>query len=121
MKYETVLSELLSTVPEIKTIVREKMIAEDVDEDDGMHIIFSFVIVPLLKEWCKKDSYIIGKIFDFFENMANSDNNNVLEILDFSVLEAIADIEESERKILENFMKPKTLDRYQYIRDHMFC
>ena len=43
-----------------------------------------------------------------------------MEILDFSVLEPIADMDESDRKTIEKYMKAETMDRYQYIRDHMF-
>jgi len=120
MKYETVLSELLATVPEIETIVRKKMVEEEIDEEDGMHIIFSFVIVPLLREWCNTKKQTAAHIFDFFENMAHSNDTGVLEILDFSVLEPIADMDKSDRKIIEKFMKAETMDRYQYICDHMF-
>ena len=120
MKYETVLSELLATVPEIEPIVREKMLAEDIAEEDGMHIIFSFIIFPLLREWGRTDKHTADKVFAFFENMANSDDTAVLEVLDFSVLEPIADMDESERTIIEKYMKAETIDQYQSIRDHMF-
>ena len=48
MKYKTVLSELLTNVPEIEPIVREKMLAEDIAEEDGMHIIFPSSFFPCL-------------------------------------------------------------------------
>ena len=120
MKYETVLSELFAAVPEIEPAVRKKMVETEISEEDGMHPIFSFIIVPLLREWCKTDKQISNQIFDFFENMARVDDTGVLEILDFSVLEPIADMNESEREIIENYMKSETMDRYQHIRDHMF-
>ena len=120
MKYETVLSELLATVPEIETIVRKKMVEEEIDEEDGMHIIFSFIIVPLLREWCNTEKQTAIHIFDFFDNMALSDDTGVLEVLDFSVLEPIADMDESDRRIIEKYMKAETRDRYRYICDHMF-
>ena len=117
---ETVFSELLATVPEIETIVRKKMAEEEIDEEDGMHIIFSFIIVPLLRDWCNTEKQTAAHIFDFFENMAHSDDTSVLEILDFSVLEPIADMDESDRKIIEKYMRTETMEQYQYIRDHMF-
>ena len=120
MKYITVLSDLFSAVPEIETTVRKKMVEEEIAEEDGMHIIFSFIIVPLLKEWCKTDKQITNKVFGFFENMACSNDTDVLEILDYSVLEPIADMDKSERAFVEKYMNTETMDRYQYIRDHMF-
>ena len=120
MKYETVLSELFAAVPEIVPVVMKKMAEEEISEEDGMHTIFSFIIVPLIGEWCKTDKQIGNQIFDFFENMARVDDTGVLEILDFSVLEPIADMNESEREIIENYMKSETMERYQHIRDHMF-
>lgn len=120
MEYETVLSELFDTVPETETIVRKKMAEEEIDEEDGMHIIFSCIIVPLLKEWCKTNKQIVNQVFAFFENMSHSKDTRVLEILDFSVLEPIADMNKINRAIIEKYMKTDTLERYQYIRDHMF-
>ncbi len=96
------------------------MVEEEIDEEDGMHIIFSFIIVPLLREWCNTKKQIADHIFDFFENMARSNDTGVLEVLDFSVLEPIADMDEYDRIIIEKYMKAETMDRYHYIRDHMF-
>ena len=120
MKYETVLSELFAAVPEIEPVVRKKMAEEEIREEDGMHTIFSFIIVPLIGEWCKTDKQIGNHIFGFFGNMARADDTAVLEILDFSVLEPIADMDEPERAFIEKYMKSETMDRYQHIRDHMF-
>ena len=96
------------------------MAETEISEEDGMHPIFSFNIVSLIGEWCKTDKQIGNQIFDFFENMARVDDTGVLEILDFSVLEPIADMDESDRGIIEKYMKSETMDRYQHIRDHMF-
>ena len=83
-------------------------------------MIFSFNIFPLIREWCSIDKHTVNKVFGIFENMANSDETDVLKVLDFSVLEPIADMDDSDRSIIEKYMKAETIDQYQYIRDHMF-
>ena len=58
------------------------------DESDGMHILFSFVVIPfvigLLHE---NNTEKLTRAFGFFEEMASSDDIAITEVLEFTVIE----------------------------------
>lgn len=58
------------------------------DEGNGMHIMFSFVVIPfvigLLHE---NNTEKLTKAFGFFEEMASSDDTAITEVLEFTVIE----------------------------------
>ena len=59
-----------------------------VDNSDGMHIFFTFVVAPFLQcLFTHKDKKSIQTAFDFFEKMATSGNMEIGEVLEYSILE----------------------------------
>lgn len=58
------------------------------DESDGMHIMFSFVVVPFVIRLLKEDdSEALTQAFRFFEEMASSGDAKITEVLEFTVIE----------------------------------
>ena len=88
MDYEKLYSDFKGIFPQYAD--RMDMLAKDAnaDENDGIHIMFSFVVVPFVITLLNEDSDVqIKKAFDFFERMASSDDVSVTEVLEFSVIE----------------------------------
>lgn len=55
---------------------------------NGMHIMFSFVVIPFILDFLINDeSNKLKRAFEYFERMASSDSADVTEVLEFTVIE----------------------------------
>lgn len=101
--------------PELKSNYLNNCENNLINNDDGLYIIWSFGIVPCIIELMKdyeENKIMLNKIFDFFEEMATSDVEELKELLMYSILEELGD----NRATLLNarqFMKQNTL-HYSY-------
>lgn len=70
------------------------IIENNIDEQDGMHIWFEFVVTPFLLDAIKNNkTKEITKSFEFIELCLNSKDKEITEVIEFSLLEGIvADI-----------------------------
>lgn len=88
MNYDNLYSAFKALFPECEGILDSLAKAANADENDGMHIMFSFVVVPFVIELFKKgDNERLSRAFDYFEKMASSDLADVTEVLEFTVIE----------------------------------
>ena len=87
MKYESLYRDFISLFPEDKSFFDNLCKDQSVDEEDGMHVVFGFVIVPYIRDIVKKNPDKTKKAFDFFEKMENCGEPKIAEVLEFSVLE----------------------------------
>lgn len=89
---------------------------ESIDFDSGVHTVFSFCFVPVLKEAILNDDAIAQKMFDYLEKMEISEDNLVGEVAGFTVLEEILDYFEFNklRKYMGKFTikAAKLINRY---------
>jgi len=95
-----------------KNVQLEKLIHDaNVDTSDGMHIMFSFVVVPfvyiLLED---NDTVNLKKAFDYFEKMAKSTSSDITEVLEFTVLENLASGDYDNYNKFKKFMGKITLE-----------
>lgn len=116
MTYETLYHEFKNEFQEDSPVFEHYAKKSNVDETDGMHVIFSFVVVPFVVNLFKNnDVEKLKKSFDFFENMAASNDAKITEVLEFTVLENLMSIEKSFFEGIKKFMGPETLKSCQNV------
>ena len=88
MIYNNLYSEFVKLFPECSDTFKRLATEANADETDGMHIMFSFVIIPFVFNLLNDDdSKKLEKAFDYFEKMASSDSTDITEVLEFTVIE----------------------------------
>lgn len=96
MNKDNAINNYLRIVPEIKERFKIQCKESLIDETDGAHVVWSLGLVPcvieLINEY-EKNKRMLEKTFDFFEEMASSDEE-VRELLLYSVLEKLGDDKE---------------------------
>ena len=103
MIYEQLYSDFKKLFPENITLLDKFADDANADENDGMHIMFSFVVVPFVLNLLNNGSSDELKVaFDFFEKMAVSDSRDITEVLEFTVIENLMS---NGKKLYENAKK----------------
>ena len=109
MKYDNLVRTLLEEMPELQPAYNEEM--QWLDEELP-HVIFSMVLNSYLFELLRSTSTtadpVLSRIFAFLEKMANSQVEEIEEVLVVTVLESLV----MERDIVPRakmLMGPKTL------------
>lgn len=94
MKYNEMFNEFKKYVGVSDNKLSKYKIENNIDEQDGMHIWFEFVVTPFLLAAIKNNkTKEITKSFEFIELCLNSKNKEITEVIEFSLLEGIvADI-----------------------------
>ena len=88
MNYNNLYSDFSALFPECTEELNALAKAADAEETDGMHIMFSFVVIPfVLNLLTNNESDKLKRAFDYFEHMASSDLADVTEVLEFTVIE----------------------------------
>lgn len=110
MTYETIYKDFLSLFIEDIILITSMEKAVLVDQDDGRHVQFGMVVVPYIiylvnnKENCK-----LSKIFGFIEDMLDTNDVMVCEVVEYTILENLLS---ENKKILDyckKFMKTRTI------------
>ena len=60
-----------------------------VNENDGMHIMFAFVVVPFLMKIIRESKEKSEVAFDYIEKMEKSENPEIAEVVEFTILETL--------------------------------
>lgn len=102
MEYQNITNEFLKRFAVFKPFVKDEFL------DIGPYAVFPEIhqkIIELLKQPNEKN--ILKKIFDFFEELALSDDERSKEFLMYGALEIFGDDPDILREA-ENYMGPKT-------------
>ena len=94
LRYSTVVDSLLAAVPEIKR--RHDAFQEDIGPDILPHLTFDVVFEPFVKDLLKAnpDIELVRRVFAFFEEMAQAQDIEVVNLLYIGIFEAwVADPE----------------------------
>ena len=121
MIYDGLYREFKEKIPEGIMFYEIKEKENFIDETDGMHVVFGMVIVPYILHIVQnnKDS-IIKKIFLFLENMAICDDIKVNELLDFTILEQIADEGHDTLEQCKRYMGIQTLQHCEEVEKYFY-
>lgn len=85
MEYGNLVERLLTDIPQVRPYYEEE---KDWLEEDLPHVIFGMVVTPfIIKSLQEKKN--TKTIFDFLEEMVNSNDEKVQEVLVVSVLELL--------------------------------
>ena len=118
MKYENLISTALDLFPEMKTYYEEEINLGTISSNDGPHIFFDLVFMPLIsKAIDNEDVPLLRRFFIFVENMENSSDTLVAEVAEFTVLEYLCD--NHHDKDLSMFLGNETKKALQQIRAYM--
>ncbi len=92
MRYERLITEMLSVLPEVKARYDNDVLSGRIDTDDGPHIVFNEVFMPLLYQAIDDKSIVLLRsLFSFVEQMEKSNDSLVSEVAEFTVLEGLCD------------------------------
>lgn len=119
MKYENAYSEYLAYLSDKAEEIKSRMVVEDVEPNEGMHIVFGEVIVPLVIEWVQANDPAAKKTLEFVEELASSKDKLTGELLDFTILESFADQEPTTYDAIKKLAGPKTLYRLETIEEYL--
>lgn len=118
LTYDNLLSEAFNKVPQFRAEYKELMREDVLDADSGNHTIFGYAFTPMLINAIKnEDKATVKNMMDFLEDMASSSDNKVVEVCDYSVLEALND--EIEENIISSLIGEDTRIGYLEIKKYM--
>lgn len=121
MKYDNLYIEFKKEVPECLEFFRIKEADNLVDETVGVHISFGLVAVPYIGSVVgNKKSEEISKVFNFMEKMAVSDDIKVQEVLDFTILEGLADEGHDVLEQCKKYMKINTVQHCEEVEKYFY-
>lgn len=92
LNYDTLIGDVCNQFSKVKELYNEELKKDSLDMDSGAHTFFSFCFVPILKSGIiNSDNKLIKEMFDYIEKMENSEDDNVGEVADFTILEELLD------------------------------
>ncbi len=119
MKYEDLYEEFKFCNPEGIKFYEEKEVINFIDESDGPHVTFGMVIVPYILACVQKNNIrIVQKIFSFLEDMAMCEDVKINEVLDFTILEQIADQGHNILDQCKQYMGENTLQHCEKVEKY---
>ena len=117
--YENLVKDAHDKVPAFATKYDELIRDDYIDKSSGNHIVFGYAFAPVLIDAIQShQDDIVKNMFDYLEEMSNSNDGRVVEVCDQSVLEAIND--EIDDDILIGFMGLKTKEGFDAIKNYMY-
>lgn len=119
MVYENLYEEFNNRIPECEEFCKRKENENLIDKSDGIHIYFSFVVVPYMIEVLANDDLsVTRRIFEFIEEMAKSNDVKIREVLDFTILEQIIDEDKNVFDKFKKYMLPETFLHCEKIQEY---
>jgi hypothetical protein len=88
VKYDNLLEVMLEKFPRLKDLYKQE------DLDCGLYVVFGFSFMPYIIECLLKhesNEEFLHELFDFFEQMANCEVEEIRELLMYAVLETLGD------------------------------
>ncbi|MBR4765873.1 MAG: hypothetical protein IK085_03805 [Clostridia bacterium] len=108
MNYNDLYKDFISLFPEDKIFFDELCKVMAADEEDGIHIMFAFVVVPFIKKIIKEAPDKAKKAFDFFEEMEKSNDVEIAGVLEATVLENLLTDDKNDFDIYVPFLGKET-------------
>ena len=122
MKYDELYNTFKKEIPEGCSFFEVKEKENLIDETDGIHIAFGMVIVPYILYIVQNNKMLeINKVFSFLEKMAICEDIKIKEVLDFTVLEQLADEGHDTFGQCKQYMKKNTLKHCEEVEKYSLC
>jgi len=100
----------LERFPQLNVDINKNLKDNLVDINDGIYVLWGMGIMPSVNktiDCIEKHENLVSEIFDFFEEMANEDDEELKELLMYSTLETLGD-DYKRLEISRQFMKNET-------------
>ena len=89
MIYQELYDEFIKLFPEDKEFFVEKEKETGAEREDGMHVMFEFMVCPFILKIADEDLQKTQKAFDFVEQMVTYEDSMVVNVAEVTVLERI--------------------------------
>ncbi len=121
MNYGKLYSEFKAAVPESVGFCEEKEVENFIDDTVGIHVSFGMIVVPyILYIVDNREDTVIQKIFCFMEQMAICQDIKVQEVLDFTILEQLADEGHDKLQECKKYMGMNTLQHCEKVEEYFY-
>lgn len=113
--------EFLKKNPSLQVLVNKNKKDNSIVDSDGLFVIWGMAIMPTIIEILKdanQNKIVLENIFEFFEEMAVSENEEIQELLMYTILENLGDEKEIINKAIP-FMGKKTRKLSQEVEDFL--
>lgn len=118
LTYDILLSDALEKIPEFKNEYERLKSKEILGDESGNHVIFGYAFTPILINAIKgNDAKLRGEMLAYVESMSNSDDHLVVEVCDYSILEALND--EFDDDFIKPLLGPSASEGYDAIKQYM--
>lgn len=118
MDYENLVQVAKEEISEFHSAYSEAIQKDDIDENSGVHTIFSMVFVPLFRKALDSgNDSLVQRMALFVEEMETSQDVHVQEVAGFTVLEELCD--EYDAATLESVMLDNTKNTLRDIRKYI--
>lgn len=110
MEYILLYKKFQNEFPELNDILNSISEERNVDEEDGMHVIFGMVVTEVIAQLIESNnSEELLKVFSFLEKMANSNDTKICEVLEFSLIEDFISRGKEYLSKCKKYMQEETL------------
>ncbi len=121
MKYEEMFNEYKKYVGISDEDIAKYIDENNIDENDGMHIWFEFIVTPIVLDAIKNNnSNLIAKSFEFVENVLKTDDRDITEVIEFSLLEGIVSELGENINEIDLYFGPETSKSIGAIKKYIF-
>lgn len=120
MIYENILDEFLKELSQYDIVIKRAKQNDIIDDDMGMHVVFGMAILPHvinLFECEEENCELIQSTFKFFEKMSNSNDNEVVNLLDVTIIEGLIDEGRVKLERFKKYMGESTLKQCIYMEN----
>ncbi|SFS10200.1 DUF7674 family protein [Anaeromicropila populeti] len=110
MTINNIFEIFISKFPQLNEDINKNLKDNMVDTNDGIYVLWGMGVMPCVNKIIDNiENYedLISSIFDFFEEMANGDDEELKDLLMYSTLETLGD-DEKRLNISRQFMKNET-------------
>lgn len=100
----------LKRFPQLNAEINKNLTDCMIDRNDGLYVLWGMGIMPSVNRLIdnyEENEDLVSEIFDFFEEMANIDDEELKELLMYSTLETLGDYD-NRLEISRKFMKNET-------------
>lgn len=117
INYGSLIENVCNEFPKVKELYYLELKNDSIDFDSGVHTVFSFCFLPILKSAILNDGALAQRMFDYLETMEMSEDNLVGEVAEFTVLEEILD--DFEFNKVKKYMGELTIDAAKLINRYI--
>lgn len=117
ISYDSLIENVCDEFPKVRELYSLELKNGSIDFDSGVHTVFSFCFVPILKRAILNDDVSAQRMFDYLEKMEMSEENLVGEVAEFTVLEEILD--DFEFNKVKKYMGELTMDAAKLINRYI--